>query len=167
MRRLAAGLLILFALVVAAGLALRLTMLRPAESRLRPGEDVAIAKLPARLPPDAFVACPPGSCAVADAAPSPEFATGVERLRVAFEQMLAAEPRVVTAVAEPRRLVVIQRSALFAFPDIVIAEFVALGPDRSSLALYSRARYGRSDFGVNRRRVERWLARLRAIVTAQ
>ena len=52
------------------------------------------------------------------------------------------------------------------FPDLVTVEFVALAPDRSSLALYSRARYGRSDFGVNRRRVLRWLSRLQQIAGA-
>jgi uncharacterized protein (DUF1499 family) len=36
-------------------------------------------------------------------------------------------------------------------------EFVPLGPDRSSLALYSRSRYGEYDFAKNRKRVERWL----------
>lgn len=159
--------LILLALVAAAGVALRVRMQQPAESRLQPGEDVAIAQLPAQLPPNAFVACPPGYCAVADAAPSPVFAIGVDRLREAFEEMLAAAPRIVTVVAAPRRFIVIQRSAVFAFPDIITAEFVALGPGQSSLALYSRARYGRSDFGVNRRRVERWLTRLRTILGPQ
>jgi len=83
-------------------------------------------------------------------------------------QVIAAEPRLVQVAAEPgqRRSVLIQRSALFRFPDLVTVEFVALAPDRSSLALYSRARYGRSDFGVNRRRVLRWLSRLQQIAGA-
>ena len=161
------GLLILLALVFVAGVVLRLMMQRPTESRLRPGEDVAIAQLPARLPPNAFVACPQAYCGVADAAASPVFAAGADRLREAFKEMVAAEPRVVTVVAAPHRIVVIQRSAVFAFPDIVTAEFVALAPGRSSLALFSRARYGRSDFAVNYRRVERWLARLEAVLGAQ
>jgi uncharacterized protein (DUF1499 family) len=38
-----------------------------------------------------------------------------------------------------------------------------VAPDRSSLAIYSRSRYGRGDFGTNRRRVERWLSQLAQI----
>jgi uncharacterized protein (DUF1499 family) len=60
--------------------------------------------------------------------------------------------------------VYIQRSALFRFPDVITVELVTLAPDRSSLAIYSRSRYGRSDFGVNRRRVLRWLSRLQRMV---
>ena len=59
-----------------------------------------------------------------------------------------------------RRLVYIQHSPAFGFPDIITVEFVALGPDRSGIALYSRSRYGRNDFGKNRERVERWLGLL-------
>jgi len=74
----------------------------------------------------------------------------------------------VTAAEEPaqNRLVVIQHTPLLRFPDIVTVEFVALDPHRSSVALYSRARYGKLDFGVNRRRVETWLARLQQLASA-
>ena len=143
----------------AAGFGLRGYMDRAAENRLRAGEDVAVAKLRGPLPDNAYLACPPGYCATA-AAPSPLFAIPVGRLRQAYERLISGEPRVVVLVEQPDRIVVIQRSPVFAFPDIVTAELVGLGPERSSLALYSRARYGRYDFGVNRRRVAAWLAEL-------
>ena len=156
------------AAIAAAGIALRLYMDRPAENRLRPGEDTAAAALRGVLPPNAALACPPGYCSVAGAVTSPEFAVPAAILYRDYVQLLAAAPRVVTVVAEPpRRLVAIQHSAFLRFPDIVSAEFVALGADRSSLALYSRARYGRYDFGVNRRRVATWLARLAAKAAPQ
>jgi len=147
---------------------LRLYMGRVAEDQLRPGEDVAIAALRGPLAANAFLACPPGYCAVAEAAASPVFTVSADRLAEYWAQMIAAEPRLVQIAAEPgqRRAVLIQRSALFRFPDLVTVEFVALAPDRSSLALYSRARYGRSDFGVNRERVLRWLSRLPQIAGA-
>jgi uncharacterized protein (DUF1499 family) len=147
---------------------LRLYIGRVAEDQLRPGEDVAIAALRGPLAANAFLACPPGYCAVAEAAASPVFAVSADRLAEYWTQMIAAEPRLVQVAAEPgqRRSVLIQRSALFRFPDLVTVEFVALAPDRSSLALYSPARYGRSDFGVNRRRVLRWLSRLQQIAGA-
>ena len=79
--------------------------------------------------------------------------------------MLANEINIVPVAyeAERHRLVVIQHTPLLQFPDIVTIEFIALAADRSTLALYSRARYGRSDFGTNRRRVLRWLNRLKPL----
>ncbi len=59
---------------------------------------------------------------------------------------------------------VIQRSRVFRFPDIVTVEVLPLDDARSTLAIYSRSRYGRRDFGVNRDRVEAWLARLEAML---
>jgi uncharacterized protein (DUF1499 family) len=120
------------------------------------------------LAANAFLACPTSYCAVADAAASPVFAVSADRLAEYWTQMIAAEPRLVQIAAGPgqRRAVLLQRSMLFRFPDLVTVEFVALAPERSSLALYSRARYGRSDFGVNRERVLRWLTRLQQIASA-
>ena len=105
---------------------------------------------------------------MAEAAPSPIFAVSADRLAAYWAEMITAEPRLVQIAAEPeqRRSVWMQRSAVFRFPDLVTVEFVALTPDRSSLALYSRARYGRYDFGVNRGRVLRWLSRLQQIAGA-
>ncbi len=62
------------------------------------------------------------------------------------------------------RFEVIQRSKLFRFPDTVTVEALPLDAARSTLAVYSRSRYGRRDFGVNMRRVEAWLAKLDASV---
>lgn len=64
---------------------------------------------------------------------------------------------------EHRRAVYIQHSPIFRFPDIVTVEFVALGPERSSVAVYSRSRYGGYDFAENRKRVKRWLFQLEEV----
>ena len=54
----------------------------------------------------------------------------------------------------------VQRSAIFRFPDYIVVQAVDLGDGRAGLAIYSRSKYGRSDFGVNRKRIEAWLALL-------
>lgn len=51
----------------------------------------------------------------------------------------------------------VQRSRLMGFPDAVSARAVADGAG-SRLTIWSRSRFGHSDMGVNRARVERWLA---------
>jgi len=51
----------------------------------------------------------------------------------------------------------IQYTRLMRYPDTIdIAVFPAT--DGSTLAIYSRSLIGRGDFGVNRARIERWLA---------
>jgi uncharacterized protein (DUF1499 family) len=52
------------------------------------------------------------------------------------------------------------RSALMNFPDLVTVQVNTAGADRSTLVIWSRSVYGRSDFGVNRERTKAWLAAL-------
>jgi uncharacterized protein (DUF1499 family) len=157
---------LLFAGLVLAGLclALRLYMGRAAEDALQPGEHVILAELHDPIPANAFLVCPPGYCTVT-ALESPVFALPVDRLVERWAEMIAGECRVVQIEDQPaaRRIIFIQHTPLLRFPDIITVEFVALAPDRSSLAIYSRARYGRGDFGTNRKRVLRWLDRLARI----
>jgi uncharacterized protein (DUF1499 family) len=53
----------------------------------------------------------------------------------------------------------VQRSRLMRFPDTIDIEVFSVG-EKSTLAIYSRSLLGRRDFGVNRARIERWLAAL-------
>lgn len=83
-----------------------------------------------------------------------------------FERLLTLAkgfPRTWRLAAWPERRQAqwVERSTLN-FPDIIVAEVVAT-PAGSSLFLYSRSLIGYSDFGANRRRVERWLAALAAL----
>ena len=164
-RRMLVGPVVGVMFIAGMGLALRLYMGRPDEDRLRPDEAVVIAELRSPLPGNAALACPPDYCAAAEAIPSPIFAVRWEQLFEYWVDALAEEPRVAAAASDPeqRRFSIIQHSALFRFPDIVTVEFVPLEGDRSSLAVYSRARYGRGDFGVNRKRVLDWLGKLQRI----
>jgi uncharacterized protein (DUF1499 family) len=87
-----------------------------------------------------------------------------DRLRDYWFEMTSNEPHLVRAAEfAPRRYVYIQHSPVFRFPDIVTVEFVPLGPNRSSIAVYSRSRYGQYDFAKNRKRVERWLLTLQKL----
>lgn len=157
--------LVAAAVIVALAAGLRLYMERAAEDRLRPGEDIAIPDLRGPIPQNGFLACPPGYCAVEPGTASPAFPIDAGRLAELWREMLGSESRVLMLSSQPqeRRYVLIQRSALFGFPDVITVEFVPLDPDRSSLAIYSRARYGKLDFGVNRVRAERWLSRLQQL----
>jgi uncharacterized protein (DUF1499 family) len=115
--------------------------------------------------PNQFLVLPPGYIAKAKAyAASPVFATTPEQVLDAVKRVALAEPRT-ELVAEDRaarQLSIVQRSKTFRFPDYVTVEAVPLAAGQTALAIYSRAKYGIRDFGVNRARVERWLAALKA-----
>ncbi len=68
-----------------------------------------------------------------------------------------ASPRVqlLAGSVEEGRMTWVARSVVWGFPDYVTAEAAPGG-----LRVWSRLRFGRSDLGVNRARLEDWLARL-------
>lgn len=161
-RRIMTALLATMLALVVFGLGLRIYMGREAEDRLAAGEAVTIAELRSPLPKPSFLACPPSYCSVAQAVTSPVFDLPWDRLHGYWMEMITGQRHVVKVATnlDRQRLVYIQHSPLFRFPDIVTVEFVPLGPDRSSIAVYSRSRYGKFDFAKNRKRVEKWLVLL-------
>jgi uncharacterized protein (DUF1499 family) len=113
--------------------------------------------------PNQFLVLPPGF--IGKAQPheaSPVFAAGPEQVLDALKRVALAEPRTALAADDraARQLAFVQRSRTFRFPDHVPVEAVPLAPASTALAIYSRAKYGIRDFGVNRARVKRWLAAL-------
>lgn len=113
--------------------------------------------------PNQFLVLPAGYKARAKPhAESPAFTRTPDQVLDALKRVALAEPRT-TLLAEDRarrRLSFVQRSKTFRFPDFIDAEAVPLADGRTGLAIYSRAKLGIRDFGVNRARVERWLAAL-------
>jgi uncharacterized protein (DUF1499 family) len=163
MRAVLVTLVLLGGLVGAGALGLRLYLGRAAEMQLRADEIIDFQHRDGAGRSNVYAICPPAYCLPPADAESPVFALPWERLRERWLAAIAAEPRqlLVAEAAGGRRLAYIQRSRLLLFPDIVTVEFVPLGAARSSLAIDSRSRYGKGDFGVNRRRVERWIGLLR------
>lgn len=107
--------------------------------------------------------------APADFRPAPDLTTPVyavvaPALQTALREVAAAQARVFPLAAYPERgqIFWVARSALFNFPDVIGAEIRAVGPERSTLVLYSRSIYGRSDFGANRERLLAWIGALDA-----
>ena len=73
---------------------------------------------------------------------------------------MSAQPRVEVLAENDQQIDYVQRSARFRFPDIITVRFISVAPSQSTLAIYSRSVYGKSDFGVNRERIESWLSAL-------
>ncbi len=75
-----------------------------------------------------------------------------------LDRIIRAEPRthVMAGSVEGGLITYVTRSKVFGFPD-----YTTVAQRGGDLAVHARLRYGRSDMGVNKARVERWLAALR------
>lgn len=116
--------------------------------------------------PNRWLMLPQGFTSPAEAhEASPVFAEPPAALFRRLKAIIAEEPRI-RWLAEDRagfRLELVQRSRIFRFPDRVsVAILPAANGKGSAPALYSRARFGIWDFGVNRARVGRWVRALQA-----
>ena len=127
--------------------------------------DFATLRLPAS--PNACLAAPPGLHPQAQVITPPlpvDAATAWPILRGLGGRF----PRTTLLAEWPdrRQAQWVQRSALAGFPDLIAAELLS-GPAGAGLCLYSRSLFGWSDLGVNRRRVEAWLAAFEAALAGR
>lgn len=116
--------------------------------------------------PNQYLLCPPGMCAAETDGAAPIFDLPAAQLQGKWELMIAEEPRVQEARRDLTLMQVtyVQRSRLLRFPDLITVRFVPVDDTHATLAIYSRSIYGQGDMGVNRARVEEWLAKLKARV---
>jgi len=128
-------------------------------------ESTDFATLERPRTPNTFLLAPEGLCKAAriDKA-APVYDLKAAKLRQAFLSVVIAEPRVTHSFADEAGLYddFVARSYVFGFPDLVSVKFLDLKGGQSTLALYSRSVYGRSDLGVNRARSLHWLSKLAA-----
>jgi uncharacterized protein (DUF1499 family) len=93
---------------------------------------------------------------------APSYAVSAAELARSVDAFVLSQPSTSILAGSPDQLwsTYIQRSRLLRFPDYVTVRTVDLGDGTSGIAVWSRSRYGYSDLGVNRRRVEMLLAAL-------
>ena len=77
----------------------------------------------------------------------------------AFDDYVLTQPNIVLLQKSSDTLFTtyVQRTPTLKMPDYITVKFIDLGEGRSTLAIYSRSRYGYGDMGVNKARVELWL----------
>jgi uncharacterized protein (DUF1499 family) len=111
--------------------------------------------------PNTALAAPQGFSPRPDIVTQP-YQVSPDRLFALMQAVAGSEPRTYQAALFPGQLQIhyVARSAAFNFPDLIMVQVRNDGPDRSGLIIYSRSVYGRSDLGVNRKRIESWLAAL-------
>lgn len=115
--------------------------------------------------PNAYRVLPEGMGPVHADAASPVYPVDAATLAAEFDQYALSKPRTSRLAGQPDALWVtyVQRSRAFGFPDYVSVRFFDLPGGGATLAIYSRARFGTSDLGVNRERVEGWVDGLKPL----
>lgn len=114
-------------------------------------------------PNDALV-CPASHCphAKPDAEPK-TYPMAAAELLARLRRVALAEPDTTELYCGPdcdRTARILQHTRLMRFPDTIDIAVLAVADNQSTLAIYSRSLIGRGDLGVNRARIERWLAAL-------
>ena len=127
-------------------------------------EPLDFARLELPRSPNACLAAPPGFAAAAQLE-TPLYPVPPERLFEVLQALAQSYPRTWLLRAWPDRAQAqwVERSAWLGFPDLINAAAVAR-EGGSGLVIYSRSLVGWSDLGVNRKRVEAWIAGLEMAV---
>ncbi|MEM1103755.1 MAG: DUF1499 domain-containing protein [Pseudomonadota bacterium] len=121
--------------------------------------DFATVELPSS--PNAYLVCTAEYCQAAEAqTASPVIPAPAASVRDAWMAVVAEAPRTKQEAADEAALQYefVQRSALFRFPDRITVRFIPLSETTSTVLVFSRSKFGYSDMGVNKKRVDSWLA---------
>jgi uncharacterized protein (DUF1499 family) len=94
-------------------------------------------------------------------APSPVIPADPAAALAALDAVALATPRTTRLAGSPAdgRITWVTRSRLMGFPDYTTATALA-DPAGARLVIFARQRFGSSDLGVNRARLDDWLSRL-------
>ncbi len=129
---------------------------------LAPGEvpQVDFASLRLSDKPNQFLVCPPDLCTAPSDMASPVFSLPVAELRQRLHRIVETTGETRLQRESDEDATYLARTRLMRWPDWITVRYIALDDGRSTLAIYSRSVYGRSDFGANRQRVTDWLQQL-------
>lgn len=116
--------------------------------------------------PNYYLICPTNYCMATSDEVSPIFQRPIVQVELAWQQVISKQPRTSVLSSDPvaHKYFYVQRSFIFRFPDYITVQFIALSDTTTTMAIYSHAKYGYSDFGVNKKRVKSWVSELIKVV---
>jgi uncharacterized protein (DUF1499 family) len=134
----------------------------PAAEGLPMPSPIDTARIVRPVSPNSALAAPAGFMPPPDIT-TPLYPLQADRLFALLQDIAGGQPRTYQAALYPDRLQAhyVARSTVFNFPDLIVVQVTKATSNSSTLIVYSRSVYGRSDLGANRRRVGAWLAALR------
>ncbi len=135
--------------VIASGaLWVRLAPLRPEHWHIVPAAEASTAR--------------PNEAQLLPGDGAPVYALRPAELAARLDALALAEPRTERLAGHPDDgfTTYVQRTPVWRFPDVISVHVLPHG-EGATLAIWSRARYGYSDWGVNAARLARWLEALK------
>ncbi|MDA0203958.1 MAG: DUF1499 domain-containing protein [Acidobacteria bacterium] len=125
-------------------------------------EPVDFSTLKLKDTPNQYLLCPEGYCEAPAHAVAPNFPVPVQELQDAWFELVAAQPstRVIASDEDARQFDIETLTPLVGFPDTITVRFLETPDGGSTMAIYSRSFYGKSDLGANKKRLDAWLGQL-------
>lgn len=116
--------------------------------------------------PNSYLLCPKNYCYSKVDAMSPVYSCSATKLESTWKKMILLQSRwyLLREDLQHSRYQYVQYSRLFHFPDLIDVIFIPLSSHTSTLAIYSRAKYGYYDFNVNKKRVKSLIAQLNNLI---
>jgi len=129
-------------------------------------EPVDFATLQLKDSPNQYLVCPEGYCAAEAHAVAPSFPVAVQELQDGWFDVVSKQPstKVIARDESARQFDIETLTPLVGFPDTITVRFLETPDGGSTLAIYSRSFYGRSDLGANKKRIDSWLGQLAAML---
>jgi len=93
---------------------------------------------------------------------APIYAAPAAIMAQAFNDFVLTQPNIVALAqaADGLWATYVQRTPTLKMPDYITVKFIELEGGKSTIAIYSRSRFGYGDLGVNKMRVDLWLQSL-------
>ena len=93
---------------------------------------------------------------------APIYTAPAEVMSKAFNDYVLTQPNIIHLASDENGLwaTYVQRTPTLKMPDYISVKFIDLEEGRSTIAIYSRSRFGYGDMGVNKARVDLWLQSL-------
>ena len=129
-------------------------------------QNIDFATLSLAPTPNQFLVCPKDFCAAQSHLESPVYNLSVTELKAEWLSFIEKQPRIENrteagAINNGKlQYDFIQRTEWMRYPDSITIRFIPIDQTTSTLAIYSRSHYGKSDFGVNEQRIKSWLSQL-------
>lgn len=164
MKRVLVSIMALIALLVLTFAALHVSGML---DRLLPAEPLSQAgfeTLTKPASPNSYLVCPDDGCSAEPDRRSPRFDAAPAKLIDRLIEIARADGATEIERTDDLAVEMVVRTPIVRWPDRVSARAFASdgASDRagSTIAVFSRSKYGRSDLGANKARVDRWLERL-------
>ena len=120
---------------------------------------------PACATPNCFRMAPEGSTSEPIDAIGPIYGKRALDMAQAFHEYVLTQRATqhVAGITAGLHMTYVQRSERLQLPDYISVKFLDLPDDRSTVAIFSRSRFGYGDLGVNEARVRQWIKGMESV----